>query len=407
MVWIYGGGFTGGSGGLAWYDGENLAAKGPVIVTFNYRLGVFGFFAHPELAKESGRNATGNYGMMDAIAMLQWVKKNIGAFGGDPNNVTIAGESAGAIMIGALVGSPQAKGLFQRAIAQSGGWMGLTMQRMTPSARAQENGAKAMAALGVKAIAELRAKPLAELTGLGGSGLVVDGYIIPEDLSVTFMNGKQNAVDVLTGSNKDEANFGVCGSAGLPGLAGRGGTSGGLTLDAFKTSAQRRFGDAAGDYVKLYGVASDAEMPASAHAACAEEINWNMRQWAAAQAKMGKKAYTYFFTRIPTLNGQPSPQGATHTAEISYAFNNPKGQATQTWDSVDTKLADTMSSYWVNFITKGDPNGSGLPNWPQYREMNSKVMVLGDTPQAETAPPAEKLKFYTAAYQRLLHPVGN
>src|SRR6188508_2509028 len=141
MVWIYGGGFSGGSGGQTWYDGEALAAKGPVIVTFNYRLGSLGFFAHPELAKESGHNASGNYGMMDAIAMLQWVKKNISAFGGDPNNVTIAGESAGAIMVGALVGSPQAKGLFHRAIAESGGWMGLTMAKMALSTQAQENGA--------------------------------------------------------------------------------------------------------------------------------------------------------------------------------------------------------------------------------------------------------------------------
>jgi para-nitrobenzyl esterase len=313
--------------------------------------------------------------------------------------VTIAGESAGAMMVGALVGSPQAKGLFHRAIAQSGGWMGLTMQRMTASAQVQENGAKAMAALGVKTIAELRAKPLAELTGLGGAGLVVDGYIIPEDLSLTFMNGKQNAVDVLTGSNKDEANFGVCGPAA--GLAGRGGP-GGMTLDAFKANAQRRFGDAAGEYAKLYGVTSEAETQPAAHVACADEINWNMRQWAAAQTKAGKKAYTYFFTRIPTLNGKPSPQGATHTAEISYAFNNPKGQATQTWDDVDTKLAGAMSSYWVNFITKGDPNGSGLPNWPPYRDINSKVMVLGDTVQAEATPPADKLKFFAAAYQRLL-----
>jgi para-nitrobenzyl esterase len=405
MVWIYGGGFTGGSGGLAWYDGENLAAKGPVIVTFNYRLGAFGFFAHPDLAKESGRNASGNYGMMDAIAMLQWVKKNISAFGGDPNNVTIAGESAGAIMVGALVGSPQAKGLFHRAIAESGGWMGLTMARMNTSAQAQENGAKAVAALGVKTIAELRAKPLAELTGLGSAGLVVDGYIIPEDLSLTFMSGKQNAVDVLTGSNKDEANFGICGPAA--GLAGRGGGGSGMTLDAFKTNAQRRFGDAAAEYAKLYGVTSDAEARPAAHTACGDEVNWNMRQWAAAQAKAGKKAYTYFFTRVPTLNGQPSPQGATHTAEISYAFNNPKGQANQTWNDVDTKLADAMSSYWVNFIAKGDPNGSGLPNWPQFRDMNSKVMVFGDTPQAEAAPPAEKLKFYSAAYQRMLHSGSN
>ena len=397
MVWIYGGGFTGGSGGLAWYDGENLASKGPVIVTLNYRLGSLGFFAHPELAKESGHNASGNYGMMDAIAALQWVKKNISAFGGDPNNVTIAGESAGAIMVGALLGSPQAKGLYHRAIAESGGWMGLTMGRMASGQTAQANGAKTMDALGVKTIAELRAKPMNELTGLSAGGLVVDGYLIPEDVSLTFMNGKQHAVDVLTGSNKDEANFGVC-----PGVGGRGGGPA-LTEDAFKTNAQRKFGEAAGEYLKLYTVSSDAEAPSAAHEACADEINWNMRQWAVAQAKAGKKAYTYFFTRIPTLNGAPSPQGATHTAEISYAWNNPKGQATQTWNDVDIKLADTMSSYWVNFITKGDPNGNGLPKWPEYKDLaNGRVMVLGDTVQVESAAPAAKLSFYQAAYQRLL-----
>jgi para-nitrobenzyl esterase len=401
MLWIYGGGFTGGSGGLAWYDGENLAAKGPVIVTFNYRLGSLGFFSHPELAKESGHNAAGNYGMMDAIAALQWVKKNISAFGGDPGNVTIAGESAGAIMIGALVGSPQAKGLFHRAIAESGGWMGLTMGRMALGTTAQANGAKTMEALGVKTIAELRAKPLNELTGLSAGGPVVDGYLIPEDISLTFMKGKQNAVDVLTGSNKDEANFGVC-----PGAGGRGGGPA-LTAEAFKANAQRKFGDAADEYLKLYPVATDADAPSAAHVACAEEINWNMRQWAVSQAKAGKKAYTYFFTRIPTLNGAPSPQGATHTAEISYAWNNPKGQATQTWNEVDTKLADTMSSYWVNFITKGDPNGNGLPRWPEYKELTSgKVMVLGDTVEAESSTPATKLAFYEKAFQQLLRTSG-
>ena len=400
MVWIYGGGFTGGSGGLAWYDGENLAAKGPVIVTFNYRLGSLGFFAHPELAKESGRNASGNYGMMDAIAMLQWVKRNIAAFGGDPDNVTIAGESAGAIMVGALVGSPQAKGLFNRAIAQSGGWMGLTMGRMRASADAQAAGAKAVDALGVTSMAELRAKPLEELTGLTAGGLIVDGYLIPEDLSLTFMNGRQNAVDVLTGSNKDEANFGVCGAAGLN---GRGGGPGGLSLDAFTKNAQTRFGAAASEYAKLYGVSSDETARTAGHEACGDEINWNMRQGAAAHAKQGRKAYTYFFTRIPTLNGAPSPQGATHTAEISYAFNNPKGQANQTWNDVDTKLADQMSSYWVNFITRGDPNGNGLPRWPEYRDLASgRVMVLGDTPAVESSAPTGRLTFYQSAYQRLL-----
>ena len=400
MVWIYGGGFTGGSGGLAWYDGENLAAKGPVIVTFNYRLGSLGFFTHPELAKESGRNASGNYGMMDAIAMLQWVKRNIAAFGGDPNNVTIAGESAGAIMVGALVGSPQAKGLFNRAIAQSGGWMGLTMARMRPLADAQAAGAKAVEALGGASIAQLRARPLEELTGLPGGGLVVDGYIIPEDLSLTFMNGRQNAVDVLTGSNKDEANFGICGAAGLN---GRGGGPGGLSHEAFTKNAQTRFGAAAADYAKLYGVTSDETARTAGHEACGDEVNWNMRQWAVAQAKQGKKAYTYFFTRIPTINGKPSPQGATHTAEISYAFNNPKGQANQTWNDVDTRLADQMSSYWVNFITTGDPNGGGLPRWPEYRDLaGGRVMVFGDTPSVESSAPGARLTFYQSAYQRLL-----
>jgi para-nitrobenzyl esterase len=398
MVWIYGGAFTGGSGGLAWYDGENLAAKGPVIVTFNYRLGSLGFFAHPDLAKEAGHPGSGNYGMMDAIAMLQWVKRNISAFGGDPGNVTVAGESAGAIMVGALVGSPQAKGLFTRAIAESGGWMGLMIGRMQPASTAEANGVKAMQTLGVSTIAELRAKPVNELNIPGGSALVVDGYLIPEDLSYTFQAGKQNAVDLLDGSNKDEANFGIC-----PGAGGRGrGADAGLTADAFRASAQRRFGDATDAYLKLYAVTSDDAQPV-AHVACADEINWNMRQWAAAQASKGKKAYTYFFTRIQTLNGQPSPQGATHTAEISFAWNNPKGQASQTWNDIDLKLADQMSSYWVNFITKGDPNGNGLPRWPQYKDLsNSKVMVFGDTPQAESTVPATKLTFYSAAFQRLL-----
>src|SRR4030095_16004666 len=234
---------------------------------------------------------------------------------GDPNNVTIAGESAGAIMVGALVGSPLAKGLFHRAIAESGGWMGLTMGRMTPGQNAQATGVKTMEALGVKTIAELRAKPLNELTGLSAGGLIVDGYVLPEDLSLTFMTCKQNVGDVLTGSNKDEANFGLC-----FGVGGRGGGPG-PTLETFKANAQRRFGEAADDYVKLHGGTTDGEVQPAAHMACGDEINWNMRQWAAAQAKHGKKAYTYFFTHIPTINGGPSPNAATHTREISYALH--------------------------------------------------------------------------------------
>jgi carboxylesterase type B len=237
------------------------------------------------------------------------------------------------------------------------------------------------------------------LTGLASAGLVVDGYVIPEDTSLTFQAGKQNVVDVLTGSNKDEANFGVC-----PGAGGGRGRGPALTADAFRANAERRFGgEAAAAYLKLYGVTSDDEAAPAAHMACADEISWNMRQWAEAQEKKGKKAYTYFFSRIQTVNGAPSPQGATHTAEISFAWNNPKGQATQTWNDVDIKLADQMSSYWVNFISKGDPNGPGLAKWPEFKDLSkSTVMVFADTPQVEPAAPAPKLAFYTAAFQRLL-----
>jgi para-nitrobenzyl esterase len=406
MVWIYGGGFTGGSGGLAWYDGEDLAAKGPVIVTLNYRLGALGFFAHPELAKESGRNASGNYGMMDAIAALQWVKRNIAAFGGDPNNVTIFGESAGAIMIGALVGSPAAKGLFHRAIAQSGAWMGLQMARMTPREQALGAGAKAMQAAGVSSIAELRARPLNELPPLGGAGLVIDGYLIPEDLSITFANGRQNDVDVLAGSNKDENTFFGGGRGG--GRGGRGGPGGaepapGAAVQAYIAQAKERYGDLADTFLTLYPVRTDADVPLMNAQAQNDEIAWNMRQFAAAQSKKGKKGYAYFFTRVPLRDGKPQPNGATHTAEISYAFNHPYANAPLEWNDVDRRLADQMSTYWVNFATKGDPNGSGLPAWPQYRDLaKDKVMVLGDTVQVESAVPAEKHAFFSARYARMM-----
>jgi para-nitrobenzyl esterase len=409
MVWIYGGGFTGGSGGQAWYDGEDLAAKGAVIVTLNYRLGALGFFAHPELAKESGRNASGNYGMMDAIGALQWVKRNISAFGGDPNNVTIFGESAGAIMIGALVGSPQAKGLFNRAIAQSGAWMGLQMARMTPGEQAQAGGAKALEAAGIKTIAELRAKPLNELPALGGAGLIVDGYIIPEDLSITFANGRQNDVDVLAGSNKDENTFFGGGGRGGGGRGGGGGAAApapGAAVEAYIAQAKTRYGDLADTYLKLYPVATDADVPLMNAAAQNDEIAWNMRQFAEKASKKGKKGYAYFFTRVPLRDGKPQPNGATHTAEISYVFNHAYSGANGApleWNDVDRKLADTMSSYWVNFATKGDPNGSGLPNWPQLKDLSKdKVIVLGDTVQVETTVPAEKLAFFNARYARLM-----
>ncbi len=226
MIWIYGGAYREGAGSSPHNDGEALARKGVVLVTFNYRLGPFGFFSHPELTKESGRNASGNQALMDTIAVLKWAQSNIPAFGGDPKNVTVFGESAGAAMIGGLVGSPVAKGLFHRAIAESGQWMGLGLAPMIPLARA-EQGAPAGRGpqTGVPAAEPRPLPPLSDLRSrssdevietLRGSGMMIDGWVVPEDESITFAQGRQNPVDLIVGSNKDE-HLAFGGQCGVPG----------------------------------------------------------------------------------------------------------------------------------------------------------------------------------------------
>jgi para-nitrobenzyl esterase len=389
MVWFYGGGFFGGAGSEARYAGDGLARKGAVVVTLNYRLGSLGFFAHPALSAESPRKVSGNYGMHDAITALQWVQRNIAAFGGDPDNVTIFGESAGANLTSALVGSPEAKDLFRRAIAQSGAFMGLGMARMGTLKRAEEAGAKALSDAGVASIAELREKPAQEVfTAIRGGNLVVDGYLIPEDLSQTFANSRQNAVDLVVGSNKDEGTF-----FQRPGL----------TAEQFRAQAKQRFGVLADGYLKMFPASSDAEAATSYLASFSDEASWHMRKFAALQAKQGNDTYVYYFSRVPpTLPDRP-PRGATHAAEIPYMFDNLAPPSP--WTEVDRRLADVMSSYWVNFARTGDPNGAGLPVWPAYRDAaTGKAQVLGDTvtTEAATVPAAATLAFFDLGYQQLL-----
>jgi len=385
MVWTYGGGFTGGSGAEGRYDGEAMAKKGVVVVTYNYRLGLFGFLAHPELTKESGHNASGNYGMMDLAAALRWVQKNIAAFGGDPRKVTIAGESAGAILVSAMVGSPEGKGLFQRAIAQSGAWMGLSIGKMRTLEQAEEAGKRSV---GAHTIAELRAMSTQEVaqnvTGVQ-AGVIVDGWLVPEDQSLTFAKGKQNDVDVLVGSNQDEGTF-------FGGAA--------TTADAAKNRARQTYADLSDDFLKLYPASSDAEAGASSLMRSRDETAWHQRTWAQFTVKRGKKAYLYYFTHVPPGNGA---RGATHTAELPYMFNNPP--ANDSWLVLDHKLADMMSSYWVNFIAAGDPNGKGLPAWQPYSAKNdSQAMVFGDTvqfgPQIELPRLAFFDKYYSVVQKR-------
>jgi len=393
MVFTYGGGFTGGAGSEARYDGEALAKKGVVVVTSNYRLGAFGWFAHPELTKESGHNASGNYGLMDAVAALKWVQKNIAAFGGDPRNVTIFGESAGAFSVASMVGSPEAKGLFKHAIAESGAWMGIRMGKMTTLSAAEEAGTTMMEAMGTKTVADARKLSAEELLQKGRpGGMIVDGWYVPEDLSLTFANGRQNDVDILVGSNQDEGTFFQ--------FRGPGATQ-------FQSQVKERWGDLSDSFFKLYPAASDEEANTSSLNMQRDEMTWHARLWAASTARRGKKAYVYYFTHVPpSAPGQPS-RGATHTAELAYVFGN-LIPANREWPDVDKRLADQMTSYWANFAKNGDPNGAGLPAWPAYKDKgtNGRAMILGDKVEPEPTVDAARLALFDSLYARQMTPAA-
>jgi para-nitrobenzyl esterase len=354
MVWIHGGAFTRGSGSTPTYNGENFAKKGVVLVTINYRLGIFGFFAHPELTAESEHHSSGDYGILDEIAALQWVQKNIAAFGGDPKNVTIFGESAGSWAVNVLVASPLTKGLFQRAIGESGG----NFNVMTKLADLEKSGARA------GTIQDLRAKSADDVLKMtGGFSVNVDGWLLPTDVMTIFEKGQQNDVPVLMGSNADE------GTAFMPPKT---------TLTAFQATAKQRFGDHADQMLKIYPATSDDEAwKASAALMRDTTFGLQMRTWARMQTKTGKShAYLYYFSRVP-----PGPlsqhYGAFHASEISYVFGT-GDLGRRNWQEYDRKLSDVMSSYWVNFATTGDPNGKGLPVWPVYDEKKDLAMGLGD-----------------------------
>jgi len=403
MVWIHGGGFTRGFSGTSSYNGEPLARKGAIIVTINYRLGIFGFFAHPDLSAESGHHASGNYALLDQIAELQWVQKNIAAFGGDPSRVTIFGESAGSWAVNVLMASPLAKGLFQRAIGESGG----SFSPMKTLAESEKEGEKLAASMAPAPAADakpqgedkpspqsilktLRAKPAEELLKSAETETVraiVDGWVLPQDIATIFAQGRQNDVPLIVGYNADE------GTA----LAPQGAR---LNAAMFTAGVYQRYGPHADALLKIYPAASDEQAVSSFYSAYRDQaFGWEMRTWARMATKTGHQpAYLYYFSRRP-----PGPQSARlrafHASEIAYVFGTFVWPFP--WEDTDKKLSDAMTSYWVNFAATGNPNGGSLTKWPVYSGKDDQALEFGDQIAVRSEVTKAGLDFFDGYYQSL------
>lgn len=385
MVFIHGGGNTRGAASENQYDGAYLAKKGVVFVSFNYRMNVFGFMAHPELTKESEHRSSGNYALLDQIAALQWIQRNIARFGGDPATVMIFGHSAGASNVVSLMASPLAKGLFHRALAQSGASLAVR----TPLAEAEKAGLKFSETLGAPSIAALRQKSAEEVLKAQRPqmGVNVDGWVLPQDVYSIFAAGRQNQVPLVVGTVADDA----------PGAG-----AGALTAADAQKSASTTYGELAGRYLELFPAGTDAEAARSAHAFRTNSALANARMLARLHAKTAQSpVYWYYFTHISPMpadavwGGRPAASwGAYHGSEIVYVFNAFPLQD-WTWRPVDLKLGDMVSSMWVNFARSGSPNGGGLPQWPAFDPARDVLMNFGDTPTAQPAPHKPQIDFIT------------
>ncbi|MBI5396358.1 MAG: carboxylesterase family protein [Verrucomicrobia bacterium] len=381
MFWIHGGGCTTGSGASPFYNGEHLARQGVVVVTINYRLGPFGYFAHPLLSKESPHGVSGNYGHLDQIAALQWVRKNIAAFGGDPSCVTVFGESAGAMSVCRLMISPQAKGLFHRAIAQSGGAHGRNRhlrERSGLMVPMETEGERIAQKLGCdkaeNPLAALRAKSADELLtasvpaqGLYGKGLkfgpVVDGWTIPEDPGGMFEAGKQHDVPFMAGSNADEGTLFI---SQMPVQRAAG----------YKLAVRAVFGSHADEALKLLPCESDANVKAAfSRLTTVSAFVGPARALVRAMERKKSPAFLYHFTRV-SPGAKQRGMGATHAAEIPYVFGMTRPAPAQ--DEKDRELSKVMMTCWVRFAKTGDPSGGGLPKWPRYNATADEHLEFGD-----------------------------
>ena len=408
LVWIHGGGLGYGFSNQSTYDGDSYVRKGLVYVDLNYRVGSFGFLAHPDLTRESPDKTSGNYGILDQLAALRWVKRNIANFGGDPNNVTIFGESGGSISVTVLTSSPLAKGLFKRAIGDSGAGLGLNTDILPvrPLAWAEKRGIAFTAAAHVSSITELRALSAAQVMELGenGPGLLfipqvfgptIDGYVLKEAPSATFSRGAQNNVALIAGWNLNEGNL-FMRNPHHPALCVPVWTNS-KTPAAFEAQAAQSFGSAAPDFLRLRPHADDAQAKASAEFTVGDVyIAYETWKWADLQQRSGKTtAYVYFFAKRPPIE---SPfHLATHGAEVPYAFDN-LDQLNWSWDATDPIVAHLMSSYYANFAKTGNPNGPGLPLWPAYETPNPQHIVFDEHGATAAALPLGTLRLIDEHY---------
>jgi para-nitrobenzyl esterase len=385
LVYIYGGGFQSGGAGCPIYDGFSMAKKDVVFVTLNYRVGRFGFLAHPGLTAESGENTSGNYALLDMIAALRWVRDNIAAFGGDPGNVTIAGQSAGAFAVNYLTVSPLARNLFHKAIAQSGGNFYNRPGRDVPHlGQAENQGLDLGRELGADTVEDLRklsARKILE-ANTGSSGPIVDGYVIPETVYETYSRGSQAAIPVLLGWNADDLVF-------RPD-----------TLD-FRTSLKERFGEKAGPFLNAYPHAGTEEAHQSKRKMARDEF-FALQGYAWAEihsATTANTVYVYNFNRALPAYDAESVFGAFHSGEIVYAYNNLQ-TLDRPWESSDHRLAETMSDYWANFAKTADPNGAGLPLWEAYDPVSKKVMLLDNEIESSKLPDTKQLQVWQDYYEQ-------
>lgn len=370
MVWVFGGGFVDGSGSLPIYDGEALARKGVILVTVNYRTGVFGFLAHAALAAESPNHSAGNYGILDVIAALRWLKSNVGAFGGDPNRVTVFGESAGASLLDMVLVSPLSEGLVHGAILQSPG----AMRPLSSLAEASEIGKvvgtdlaamREMPAEQVLAMTDRIVPAVRRLTTPRALGPILDGWVVPRTDTAALASGEIRHVPLIVGGNSDEGRLFV---RNWPIH----------TVTEARAYADMNFGASAGEVMTLYKFDTDAAVPSALSYAFGDtQFNYGVRGMARGMSKVQPKTFRYLFTR--SAGAVPPPP--THSEEIDYAFANLGAHRfvqRGAFDATDRTLSAAMSDAWVRFASTGDPNGGSLPHWPAY-DGSDPYLEFGDT----------------------------